>query len=210
MTRLHRSAGGAATGIDARAANSGGSEPPHKLPRCILQTISTPGEEPLAWKGCGSSREWVICKPRRSKVPARSDFTNERLHSPMQPKKNPGSRRTAPSTPGRSPGCLERATRQRGSVAPHDQQKSNAGGFSSLHLSQTIAGPVLLERRNSSITERARAASSGSSTHNWGSEKSIGISPARLEAFALKIRARMPRAASRSARRWASGRLDAV
>ena len=79
-----------------------------------------------------------------------------------------------------------------------------------MHLEQTLAGPALLERRNSSITERARGASSGFSTHSCGSEESIGNSPARLEAFALKILARMPRAARRSARRWASGRLDAV
>jgi hypothetical protein len=30
------------------------------------------------------------------------------------------------------------------------------------------------------------------------------------EAFALKMRARTPRSASRSARRWASGRFEAV
>ncbi len=96
------------------------------------------------------------------------------------------------------------------SDVPHDQQKSKAGGFSSPHLGQGIAGPEALERRNSSITARARGASSAFSTQSWGSEKSIGISPARLEAFALKILARTPRAARRSARRWASGRLDAV
>jgi hypothetical protein len=31
-----------------------------------------------------------------------------------------------------------------------------------------------------------------------------------LEAFALKMRTRTPRSARRSARRWASGRFDAV
>jgi hypothetical protein len=38
----------------------------------------------------------------------------------------------------------------------------------------------------------------------------MGSSPARLEAFALKMRVRMPRSASQSTRRWASGRLAAV
>jgi hypothetical protein len=68
----------------------------------------------------------------------------------------------------------------------------------------------VFELRNSSITARARGASSACSTQICGSEKSIGISPARLEAFALKMRVRTPRASRRSARRWASGRLDAV
>jgi hypothetical protein len=57
---------------------------------------------------------------------------------------------------------------------------------------------------------RARSASSGFSTQTWGSDASIGSSPARLEAFALKMRVRTPRSASQSARRWASGRLAAV
>jgi hypothetical protein len=57
---------------------------------------------------------------------------------------------------------------------------------------------------------RARSASSGFSTQTCGNAASIGSSPARLEAFALKMRARMPRSASQSARRWASGRFAAV
>jgi hypothetical protein len=38
----------------------------------------------------------------------------------------------------------------------------------------------------------------------------MGSSPARLEAFALKMRERTPRSASRSTSRCASGRLAAV
>ena len=67
MTPLHRSACGAATGIDARAANSGGSEPTYKLLDAVsnchvasCKEYQHPGEEPLAWKGCGSYREGVV------------------------------------------------------------------------------------------------------------------------------------------------------
>src|SRR5450432_1535933 len=39
----------------------------------------------------GEVREGVVCTPRRSEVLRRSDATNERLHSPGQPMKTPGS-----------------------------------------------------------------------------------------------------------------------
>ena len=64
-------------------------------------------------------------------------------------------------------------------------------------------------RVKASITARARVASAGSSTQTWGSAASIGSSPAMLAALALKMRARMPRSASRSTSRCASGRLAA-
>ncbi len=89
------------------------------------------------------------------------------------------------------------------------QQTSNDDGFSSPHFAQRSGGPAV-ERRYSSISPRARSASAGFTTQIWGSEASIGSSPARLEAFALKMRARTPRSARWSATSCASGRLVAV
>jgi hypothetical protein len=75
------------------------------------------------------------------------------------------------------------------------QQISNDPGFSSPHLGQSTGGPDEAWRY-SSMNPRARSASAGLSTQIWGSDASIGSSPARLEAFALKMRARTPRSAS--------------
>jgi hypothetical protein len=91
----------------------------------------------------------------------------------------------------------------------HDQQISNDAGFSSPQFGHFIAGPDE-ERWYSSMKPRARSASAGSTTQIWGRDASMGSSPARLEAFALKMRARTPRSARRSARSCASGRLAAV
>jgi hypothetical protein len=90
-----------------------------------------------------------------------------------------------------------------------DQQTSNDEGFSSPHFGHFTGGPDV-ERRYSSICPRARSASAGFTTQIWGRDASIGSSPARLEAFALKMRARTPRSARWSARSCASGRLAAV
>jgi len=92
---------------------------------------------------------------------------------------------------------------------PQAQQRSKDDGFSSPHFSQTRVGPEEA-LRYSSMNPRARSASAGFSTQIWGRDASIGSSPARLEALALKIRARTPRSASWSARSCASGRLAAV
>jgi hypothetical protein len=80
-------------------------------------------------------------------------------------------------------------------LVPQSQHTSNDAGFSSPHLGQRTGGPEDA-CRYSSITPRARPASAGSSTQIWGRDASIGSSPARLEAFALKMRARTPRSAS--------------
>ena len=73
-----------------------------------------------------------------------------------------------------------------------------------------IGGPVTEEAKYSSMRPRARVASAGFSTQTWGKAASMGSSPARLEAFALKMRTRTPRSASKSLRRCASGRFAAV
>jgi len=96
-----------------------------------------------------------------------------------------------------------------GKGARHDQQTSNDAGFSSPHFGHFTGGPDD-ERRYSSMNPRARSASAGFTTQIWGSEASIGSSPARLEAFALKMRARTPLSARWSASSCASGRLAAV
>ena len=52
------------------------------------------------------------------------------------------------------------------------------------------------------MSRMARGACSSSSTHTWGSEDSIGSSPAMLDAWVLKRRARIPAPAS-----WSSDEL---
>jgi hypothetical protein len=92
---------------------------------------------------------------------------------------------------------------------PQFQHRSNAPGFSSPHAGHFTAGRTSRDVKNASMLAFARTASAGSSTHTWGREASMGSSPARLAAFALKMRARMPPWARRSTRRCASGRLAA-
>jgi hypothetical protein len=93
---------------------------------------------------------------------------------------------------------------------PQFQHRSKVPGFSSPHCAHVTAGPEPCVVLNVSIIALARSASAGSSTQICGREASMGSSPARLEAFALKIRARTPPWARRSTRRCASGRLAAV
>jgi hypothetical protein len=76
--------------------------------------------------------------------------------------------------------------------APQDQQRSNEPGFSSPQAGHLTGGPAVAVRKKVSISSRARGASSGDSTHTCGSDASTGTWPARLDALALKMRARMP------------------
>ena len=93
---------------------------------------------------------------------------------------------------------------------PQFQQRSNVPGFSSPQCEHLTDGPLPRVVLYFSIIAFARSASAGSSTQICGKDESIGSSPARLEAFALKMRARTPPWVSRSRRRCASGRLVAV
>jgi hypothetical protein len=79
-----------------------------------------------------------------------------------------------------------------------------------LQRAQKRGGPMCVVRMNVSMMSLARGASSGRSTQICGSAASSGSSPAMLEAFALKMRARTPRSSRRWTRRCASARLAAV
>jgi hypothetical protein len=97
-----------------------------------------------------------------------------------------------------------------GRCIPQDQQTSKDEGFSSPQAGQRTGGPDGSTRRKLLMSSRARSACRSSSTHTWGSEDSIGSSPAMLEAWVLKRRARIPAPARWSTTSCASGRWAAL
>ena len=80
----------AVTRVDTRVAMRGGSSPFHNhldaLSNChgaFCQEYQRPLDQPLAWKGCGSSREWGA--PLAADEKKRKEFERNGLKRDLSP-----------------------------------------------------------------------------------------------------------------------------